>query len=453
MLFVFSSIFEFPDRESWLFDLMAVIVILIIIGLLIRRKRRESGDMQRNLREKVREKTKELEEAKIRAENSEKAKEQFLANMSHEIRTPMNAILQSAKLMLEQNPREEQLKYINAIKHSSDNLLVIINDILDLSKIEAGKIHFEKIDFNLKKEISASVDILSNTAKEKQLSLKLNIEENVPVFLKGDPYRLSQIILNLLNNAIKFTEQGSVNLHVILKEKNLDSAVVEFSIKDTGIGIAKDKLEYIFDMFTQETSSTTRKFGGTGLGLAICKRLIESQNGKISVQSTVGVGSVFTFSIPFFLSDKVEETENQETKENSHSEILAGIKILLAEDNELNQMVAVDILESRIPDVHIEVAKNGKEVLTLIEQKPFDIILMDVQMPEMDGHEATIAIRNLADSHLNSIPIVAMTASVVKAEVDKCFASGMNAFVGKPFQIDELINAIKNLTRNNKSNE
>lgn len=419
-----------------------------MIYFFTQRRITQSSRIQKWLREKVKEKTKELEEEKVRAENSEKAKEQFLANMSHEIRTPLNAIVGLTRLLLEKEPKQDQLKYLNSIKHSSDNLLVIINDILDLSKIEAGKINFEKIDFNIKEQLETVITTFQVNAQEKSIRLEYEIDENVPAIIIGDPYRLNQIIMNLTSNAIKFTEKGSITIRVSCIEKSEDEVTLQFNVIDTGIGIAADKLDYIFNIFTQETSSTTRRFGGTGLGLSISKRLVELQNGNINVTSELGKGSDFSFTLHFGISGKKTDVISPKRKA-VNTAALANLKILLAEDNEFNQMVAVDTLEELIENVTVDIAQNGKEAVDKILNNKYDVVLMDIQMPVMDGYEATRTIRNNSDATINAIPIIAMTASVIKAEVDKCYESGMNAFVGKPFTAEELIEKIsKSIHRN-----
>lgn len=431
-----------PSWQGWIIYTLIIIFAAIIVYVIIRKRMADAQVDQRILREKVREKIREVELEKERAEQSERVKEQFLANMSHEIRTPLNAILGMTRLLLDKEPRHDQLKYLNSIKHASDNLLIIINDILDLSKIEAGKVNFEKIAFELKNELAAVVDTVKVNADDKGLNLFLNISDKLPNSIAGDPYRLNQILLNLTGNAIKFTEQGSVTIQAEISSETADLIQIKFSVIDTGIGIAKDKLDYIFDMFTQETSSTTRKFGGTGLGLAICKKLVELQGGTISVSSESGKGSIFSFTLPF---EKVEDviTANANAQQTHQpARQLRDLRILLAEDNEFNQMVAVDTLESSIPGSKVDVAKNGREAVDMVMANTYDLILMDIQMPEMDGHEATRTIRASTDANVNSIPIIAMTASVIKAEVDKCLESGMNEFVGKPFQVEELLDKI-----------
>jgi len=437
-----------PWWGTWWVYVIITLAVAVIFNYLVRKRVRDSAEVQRILRERVREKTKELEEEKERAEHSEKVKEQFLANMSHEIRTPMNAILGMTRLLLEKGPREDQLKYLNAIKQSSDNLLVIINDILDLSKIEAGKINFESVGFELAEQVKTVITTIKLNADEKHLDLNCSIADDVPHRIIGDPYRLTQILLNLAGNAVKFTEKGSVSLIVSLVEKNATDAKIKFEVSDSGIGIAQDKLDYIFDMFTQESSSTTRKFGGTGLGLAICKRLVELQGGSIHVESEMGKGSAFSFMITYGIQpDTVQHDITKEKKQVSRDQ-LKNIAILLVEDNEFNQMVAVDTIRDSIEGVTIDVAVNGKEAVEMVAKNNYDVVLMDIQMPEMDGHAATKLIRKNTDARINSIPIIAMTASVIKAEVDKCFESGMNEFVGKPFSIDELLDKISKVIHN-----
>lgn len=437
-------IVEPPSWKTWWIYSICIIVAALIIYYFIRKRMSDAADGQRILREKVREKTRELEQQKERAEDSEKAKEQFLANMSHEIRTPMNAILGMTRLLLEQEPRTDQLKYLNSIKHASDNLLVIINDILDLSKIQAGKINLEKIPFNLRNEINAVYETMKVNADDKGLNLLTAVDETCPKTIIGDPYRLSQILLNLTGNAIKFTEKGNVTIQTTCTSAD-DQVIVKFSVIDSGIGIAKDKLDYIFDMFTQETSSTTRKFGGTGLGLAICKKLIELQGGNITVESETGKGSVFSFAIPFAIGKDIAEHNAKDDHKQQVVATMKNVRILLVEDNEFNQMVAVDTLERSIEGAKVTIAGNGRIAIDMLLNNTFDIVLMDIQMPEMDGHEATKNIRSNSDEKINSIPIIAMTASVIKAEVDKCFESGMNEFVGKPFSVGELLEKMSKL--------
>ncbi|GJM17430.1 MAG: hypothetical protein DHS20C13_27570 [Thermodesulfobacteriota bacterium] len=390
------------------------------------------------------EKNKIIEAEKEKAKASEKAKHQFLANMSHEIRTPMNAIKGMTDILLRREPQSQQLSYLNAIKESSNSLLVIINDILDMSKIEAGKVDLENIPFSLPDVIQNVSMITQFKAEEKGLQLQTNIEESNLTSVQGDPTRLHQVLLNLVGNAIKFTEKGVVTIQLkteILENGN--KALAHFCVSDTGVGIGEDRFEKIFDSFEQAYSDTTRKFGGTGLGLSISKKLVELQGGKIWAESQKGKGSQFYFTIPYDLAQETAGVETTPFVENNASN-LKGIKILLVEDNNFNAIVAQEELEDAIEDVVVEVAEHGVVAVEKVNHNDFDIILMDVQMPVMNGYEATNAIRNLSNGK-SSIPIIAMTANVMKEEVERCYDAGMDDFIGKPFDTDELLSKILKL--------
>ncbi len=379
---------------------------------------------------------------RIKAEQSEKFKQQFLANMSHEIRTPMNAVIGLTNLLLKNEPREDQLRYLNAIQQSADNLLVIINDILDLSKIEAGKMQFERIAFRPSEVVGLVFNILQFKAEEKRISLITEVAPDVPATLIGDPTRLTQILINLAGNAIKFTEKGTVTIHLStnLRGSNEESCMLSFQVIDTGIGIAADKLQTIFESFSQASDDTNRKYGGTGLGLTISKQLIELQSGTISVSSRLGSGTEFAFEIPYDRNTGAGAAIQED--DDAIAINLDGLKILLAEDNEFNQMVAIDTLQDLIAGVEIEVASNGLLALEAVQKKKYDLVLMDIQMPEMDGYEATKRIRQLP-APLNSIKIMAMTANATAEEINKCFQSGVNEYLSKPFRPDELLKKVK----------
>ncbi|MFY0672878.1 MAG: response regulator [Bacteroidia bacterium] len=389
-----------------------------------------------------------LDKLRIRAEESEKHEQQFLANMSHEIRTPMNAVLGMTNLLLDSNPNERQLKYLSAINTSSKNLLVIINDILDLSKLEAGKMEIETIPFKMHEVIDNIYETNRFKAEEKGLKFSVNIEDALPNVVKGDPTRLNQILTNLCSNAIKFTEKGFISIDVT---KPKDSNFIRFSVKDSGIGIPEDKLHLLFSNFKQVDSSTYRKYGGTGLGLSISKTLIELQGGTVEVKSKHGSGSEFTVSIPFMQASSEEINHITESKKHDYSG-LDSIKILVAEDNVYNQIVVNDTLEVLINNVTIDIAENGLIALDKLNTGDYDIILMDAQMPEMDGLEATKRIRNLDDAKKKNIPVIALTASVHKSDIDKCFLAGMNGFVPKPFTRDELLGTLTEFYHNPNGN-
>lgn len=397
----------------------------------------------------LKEKNVVIEAEKEKAKASEKAKHQFLANMSHEIRTPMNAIKGMTDILIRRNPKKEQIEYLNGIKESSASLLIIINDILDISKIEVDKIDLESIPFSIAEVIKNVNAIMKFKTEEKGLELKTSIPKSLPKVL-GDPNRLRQILINLVSNAIKFTENGSVTttLKLMQSEEEKDTINVRFTISDTGIGIEKESIEKIFNSFEQAYSDTSRKFGGTGLGLSISKKLITLQKGEIWVESEKGKGSQFHFTIPFKLNTSKENTivETAIINTEKSAALLKGISILVAEDNAFNAVVAKDELEDAIVNVTVVVAENGAIALEQIIQGNFDVVLMDVQMPVMNGYEATKAIRSLNDEK-SKTPIIAMTANVLKEEVENCFEAGMNDFIGKPFDTQELIQKIYKLIK------
>ena len=372
----------------------------------------------------------ELIVAKKEVEESMKVKEQFLANMSHEIRTPMNAVIGFTNLILKTNIDKEQEQYINAIKISGENLIVIINDILDFSKIQSGKFVFEQIEFRISQILLTLTEMMANKATEKNLKLIRIIDDKTPDCLIGDPNRLNQILLNLISNAIKFTEQGEVKIKVDLISEIEDNIELKFSIIDTGIGISPDKQSLIFEGFTQASSETTRKYGGTGLGLAIVKHLVELQGGTVTVQSEVGKGSTFSVNLKFKKS--VLECKIQNVVEEDHKiENITELNILLVEDNLLNQVLAKKVLTDW--KWNVETAENGLIALEKMKTKNYDLVLMDIQMPEMDGYDTTSNIRKMTDSIKSHTPIIAMTAHALVGEAEKCLAAGMDEYISKPF--------------------
>jgi signal transduction histidine kinase/CheY-like chemotaxis protein len=357
------------------------------------------------------------------------SKQQFLSNMSHEIRTPMNAILGFTKIMLKTDLAPKQKQYLDAIKTSSDGLIILIDDILDLAKVDAGKMTFEEIPFKMESSISSMIQVFDLKIKEHNLELIKEYDSKIPEVLLGDKVRLHQILLNLLGNALKFTTKGKIIVAVRLLNEDEETATIEFAITDTGIGIADDELEYIFENFQQATSSSSRIFGGTGLGLGICKQLVEKQGGTISVKSKINEGATFSFTLSFKKTNAEIKSEIIELKLDDEIKI---IKVLLVEDIKLNQLLMKIILDDF--NFKYDIADNGKIAIEKLQTESYDIILMDLQMPEMDGYEATAYIRDIMNL---KIPIIALTADVTTADVEKCKAIGMNDYISKP--LDERV--------------
>ncbi len=379
-----------------------------------------------------------LEIANKEISESSKMKEMFLANTSHEIRTPLNAIIGFTNLLLHSKLNSSQQKYLENIKASSNHLLVVINDILDFSKMESGKMTLEQIEFDFKNFIRYTINTLSVKAREKKIDLKYTVSSEVPEFIIGDPVRLNQILMNLLGNAIKFTNGGGlVELYATMGEPVGNKQKILFKVEDNGIGISKTKIKDIFHSFTQGESDTTRKYGGTGLGLSIVKQLIELQGGEITVDSEVDKGTSFTFYI-LLTEDKIPVKPRIKQKSvKSLKQKSEGATILLVEDNEINRQLAYDTIQAWNPLIHIDIAENGKKCIELLDIKHYDLILMDIQMPEMDGIEATKIIRNLNNEKKN-IPIIAMTAHALKNEKTNCLKMGMDDYISKPFDPEEL---------------
>jgi PAS domain S-box-containing protein len=376
----------------------------------------------------------ELEKEKIKAEEASKAKEAFLANMSHEIRTPLNAIIGFLRELSKQELTVLQKKYIENSSIASKHLLAIINNVLDISKIEAGEMSLEEEDFILKKTISNVITVLQPKANKKGLKIEMNFSSNIASVLKGDSLRIEQILFNLVGNSLKFTQKGSILIQCELLKNHKSSQDIKISIVDTGIGMDENYVETLFKKFSQEDKKITRKFGGTGLGMSITKELVNLMNGDIEVESKKNIGT----TVHVILNFSIGNAENIETKNSKKLQSnLDGIHILLVEDNDMNRMVAQNSLQYF--NCKVTEAENGVEALEILKKQNFDIILMDIQMPEMDGIEATKIIRN---EFKLSTPIIALTANAFKTEIEKCKEAGMNDYITKPFDETILIETI-----------
>ncbi len=390
----------------------------------------------------------ELRATKEAAEAANCAKSKFLANMSHEIRTPMNGVLLAAELAASDNPSPIQREYLETIRTSGESLLLLLNDLLDLSKIEAGKMELHPADFSIRNSLDECIRVLNTRARQKHLALLVTVDHNLPDLVTGDSLRLRQILLNLIGNAVKFTQRGSVTVGVDLVERREDQVLCRFSVKDTGIGIPREKHASVFREFEQADASTTRQFGGTGLGLAISTKLVQLMGGKIWLESEVGQGSTFAFTACFArcaISHAPIRTKPMPAAvaPESHS----AFRILLAEDNAINQRLAIRLLEKA---GHLVVAvESGKRAVQAAAEGCFDAVLMDVHMPEMDGIEATRRIRRSELGHAAHLPIIAMTASAMTEDRQACLAAGMDAFVSKPICAEELLATLRSVMKQN----
>ena len=387
-------------------------------------------------------------EADGKKELSEK---QFIANVSHEIRTPLNSIIGFANLLKEEKLTQGQHKKVDAIQFASNTLLKLINEVLEYSKMSSGNTNFESVDFNLHSLLKDVMFLCETLIVDRKIELLIDIDENVPKIVKGDPSKLSQVLLNLLGNSVKFVERGFIKLEVFTKHRKNNDFFIEFSVADTGIGISQDKIDSIFDGYTQAEENTANKYGGTGLGLTITKEIVDKLNGEIEIDSTVNSGTTVRFRMPYSLGTKQTSPSKKlkKSKNSKDSKLLAGTEILVFEDNKMNQHLIVEQLTQYGCTVHADIDLD--KGLYLLSSRKIDLILMDLKMPGQNGFEVSKAIRDHKNSRVNSVPIIAFSADFTEQDSKDCKEIGINDFLLKPYTLDDLLNTIlKNKEIKNK---
>lgn len=392
----------------------------------------------------------ELKKALQEAESSKIVKEKFLANMSHEMRTPLNGILGMTQLLESRELDEENAEYVEEIKLSAENLLAIVNDILEFNFLKSTNFKLENRKFNIRKLLRLVVDNIRSQTEDKGLGLELVISKNVPDYLVGDSVRLSQIVMNILSNSIKFTKNGEIAIFVTTGNIKNGKIPIELKIKDTGIGIPESMIKNIFESFSQASKSTSYKFGGTGLGLSLVKQLVGFMDGKIDVESTEGVGTVVSLRIPFYLPDKGVDFKTVKSSEtDSKRESFSGHKILIVDDYTVNRRIVKGMMKKL--GVDADEAEDGSDALKMVNQYDYSAVFMDIHMPGMGGLEATRRIRELDEKSKREVPIIAITASVLDRDIEECKKAGMDGFIAKPFTYDELYNSFKEFIKNGRS--
>ncbi|WP_347372983.1 response regulator [Aequorivita sp. Q41] len=429
----------FGKLTAWLSIALILILSLLTLSLY------KNNNLRAKANELLQDKNSELQEAKEKAEKASQAKAQFLSTITHELRTPMYTVTGLTHLLLEEGPKPEQREHLNSLKFSGEYLLSLINNILDLNKLEANKVELEKVPFQLKKRIDGVLIALNKSAENKGNIITFEYDEALPYEVIGDSLKISQILINLISNSVKFTENGTIWVRVKRLEKKKKKVIVRFEIKDTGDGISKKKQHTIFESFSQGSLQINRKYGGTGLGLSIVKNLLELMGSKIFLESKLGEGSKFWFDITYEVSEiENEAAEHAKNEDHFEKSIFEGKSILIVEDNKINQMITKKILEKK--KMICTVVDNGTEAVKQASEKAFDVILMDIHMPGISGIEATKRIREFNQT----VPVIALTAITIEENIEDFYNAGFNEFIPKPFNADDFFEKINRVLRNNE---
>jgi len=439
--------FEGNHRFHALTVILFLILNVFIVGNSFEHNKISSLNEVNTVNGELRDTLSKLEKIRRDLETAEKHKDMFIAQMSHEMRTPMTAILGTSELLNSSRFKEEEEELLQILERSSKHLLYIIDDILDITKIQTGKFHYQNVIFDLSPIFETVYSTNKIRAEEKNISLYFDIDEELPERFIGDPYRITQILNNLLGNAIKFTNVGEVKFSASFSPH---TNALLFSIRDTGIGMSNEEVGKVFDIFSQANSDIYLQYGGTGMGLSITKQLVELFHGKIHIKSKTGLGTLVNVTLPMDAMGSAQYDQNREPGLKLRiREKLSDLRILVVEDNEVNQLVIKRILLSEIPTMKIDFASDGDEVIPMISETEYDLILMDIQMPRTSGIETTRMIREHSLSRINSLKIIALTASARKSEAEKCLANGMNGYISKPVVKEELMDRIFHLISDN----